>query len=494
MKKIITKEILNENLEIHSRIEPPPSLDDPIFISKPELLEKIGRAKNYLLKEKKFARGDCVILATTQWPAFLVWFIAVSELGGSFLVTDSPAVATIDVFKSRLSIYNKIDHIIYYSNNFPVEQLGMTNISIEENIYDGYEFSQESLDLILSQESDILLYSLSSGTTDTPKVISHTHKFFYDLIDRNAKVFNLKNEDRCLHSKNLHHGSILGVYLLPTLKHCRYHYFQSFGELNFGKIERPLKPYIDMLKRFKINRCMIYWTHILHQLRLELKPDDFDYEIQMGYLSQFDAEDLKYVCGLCGHRVISIFGCTESSGPLFLKEISRDNIDSLDFNNFGKPLDDFYKLEIDDRSLKITMPDESIVYSGDYFEIENGNFIHGGRQNGIKIKGIPIYLPILVKLIKNFAEQYGFIFDHAKEFDIVVDKTYSLIYLRSDVPFKLKRLNKFLFDNSGTDAYNISNIVVGDRTQFISGIKLDAEHIRIISRNFLKSKNKLRSR
>jgi hypothetical protein len=481
-KQIIDRFILHPKLEIYSRREPPPSLTDPIHVSKNEIFESIGRAKNFLIKEKNFKKGDRVIMTTLFWPEFIVWFFAVSELGGSFLVTDSPAESTINVFKHRLDIYRKIDHIISGNVKFPAAELVMEKITFDEKIYQEYEFSQEAMDTIWAEETDILMYALSSGTTDTPKIIFHTHSFFYKLMDRNAEVFNLKSDDRCLHSKNLHHGSVVGVYLLPTLKHCKYHVFQSFGPETSWTIS-----YIDILQKYKINRCLVYWSHLLQELCSRINPSDFDYAINIGILTKIDKRNIDYLCGACGHNLISIFGCTETSGPLFLQKISKENYENYHTSNFQKPLDDFYKIELLERILHVTMPDGTLISTGDHFEIVDGHYHYIGREGGLKINGTPIYVPLIANAVeKFFAQVHNLENKQGDFFDLVIDCKKSRIYMRSSIPIDLKLLNKFLFNEFNTHDYAISSLVIGSRKRYIHGIKLDATRIRYESRKNLK--------
>jgi hypothetical protein len=482
-KRIIDRFILHPNFEIYSRCLAPPSLEDPIYVTKNEIIENIGKAKHFLIKERNFKKGDHVIMTTLFWPEFIIWFFAVSELGGSFLVIDSPGESTINIFKHRLDIYKKIDHVISGAVKFPLKELGMEHIAFHEDSYKNYEFSQESLDNVTAEESDILMYALSSGTTDTPKVIGHSHRFFYDLMSRNALIFELKSDDRCLHSKNLHHGSVVGVYLLPTLKYCRYHFFQSFG----GEKNDWVEPYIDLIKKYKINRCLMYWEYLIKQFSSQIKFKELDHSLDIGVLTKVDSQAIRHLCLHGRHSIISIFGCTETSGPLFLQKINRKNYENFDPTNFGRPLDDFYKINIVENVLHVTMPDGSIISTGDRFEIVNNEFYYKGRNAGLKINGTPIYVPLVINAVEKF-----FKFSDAPNndfsdlFDITIDNKNSKIYMRSSRPVELDELNRFLLKEFRTEDYSISLIIVGPKEKFINGIKLDSERIRCEARKILK--------
>jgi hypothetical protein len=476
--KLITKNIIHQNFELYYRLEDY-KLDyftDLKKYSREELLTDIGRAKNYLLKERNFERGDKVLLATSAWPNFIVWFFAVLELGGSFVVSDSPTVF-LEILQKRLSLYGKIDHLIWYDHDRTFDFMGakFTN----EGEYLLYDFCQDAYDLILAKETDIVMYSTSSGTTNIPKVCEHSHEFFYDLLHRNAKVFDLKENDRCLHTKNLHHGSVLGVYLLPTIKFCKNHFWQSLGNPD----ESWQSPLIDVFKKHRINRCLLYYSEFLDALCDHFAVEDFDYSINICLLSKFSKKSLDHLVGNCGHKFISIFGCTETSGPLFLLTADKENYQRLgDCTNFQKPLDNFYEINLNNGILEVGMPDENVISTGDEFDIVDGDYIFRGRKSGMRINGYPIYLGILSKFIEKFSNHA---FKYGENFDLTMDTWHQKIYMRSDFNFDLDELNNFLTKQFDTDSYNISYVLISNRSKMVYGIKLDSEKLRYLCRQAL---------
>ena len=67
--------------------------------------------------------------------------------------------------------------------------------------------------IVLADEETIFLKCTSSGTTGTPKVITHTHKFLFSLIKRNSEQFF----GTMGMMTNLAHGSSPAVYYIPGL-------------------------------------------------------------------------------------------------------------------------------------------------------------------------------------------------------------------------------------------------------------------------------------
>jgi len=477
--KLITKDILHPEFELHYRLEDFELgyFTDLKRYSKKQLLIDIGRAKNYLINERNFQRGDKVLLGTAKWPKFLVWFFAVLELGGSFVVSDSPKLF-FKVVQTRLNLYGKIHHLIWSENDYPGFDF-LAEYFIHDEVYTNYSFSKKSLNTISAIEDDIVMWSTSSGTTDTPKVSGHSHRFFYNLLNRNAKIFDIKEDDKCLHTKNLHHGSVLGVYLLPNLKFCKRHYWQLIGD----PTDSWKEPFVDLIKKYKINRCLLYHIDYIDALYEKVQPEDFNYSININVLSKFSRESVNHLIGKCNHKLFSIFGCTETSGPLFLLEINQKNFNSISYNNFGKPLDDFYTIKIGpDNGLEVTMPDGAVIPTGDKFTVFDGDYYFKGRKSGMRIKGYAIYTQLLADTIERYRD---FHFQFGENFDLALDAHNQKIYMRSDFEVDIRDLNIFLQEQFETDAYNLSHIIVAKREDFIYGIKFDSEKFRILCRQSL---------
>lgn len=356
-----------------------------------EIILKINQAKNYL-HNKLLTKGQIVCLCVTTWPDFLIWFIACSELGLILATLDHENLKD----SSRLDLYN-VEYIINEDDDF--------SDSAETDIF------------INIKSTDVLMYSSSSGTFGKPKIVSYTHEFCYQLMKRNSNVYQLTSDDRCLHTKGLQHGAIVPVYFLPTIHSCKYHYYTS------------CKEWFDILPT--VSRCLLYYDMINGEIPKSLHTT--------FYTLTPIADNL-----INNNTIFSIFGCTETSGPLFLPQLP------IIENCFGPALDNFYKFTVEDRLLIVELPDNSIVQTGDYFESSDDKYYFYGR-----------YKSEITNII-NTIESLNLVYQ--KDFDIVIDTLYNKIYLRLDTNIKLP--------------VTVDLTVVEPRSNFMYGIKFDAERFR----------------
>lgn len=473
---LINREILNPNLKIKLLV------DDPNLVSEftyKDIIRSINQAKSYLIIEKKCKAGQKVLLATSGWPQYLVWFIACAELGMSFVVSDHPNIENSKSVAKKLTLYGEIDHLIgrmgsevltYYPN--------LINKLIDRDSYFTYK-SQEHANTFWAIPDSIILYATSSGTTDTPKVVSYTQRFFSNLLERNAKLYNLKDTDKCLHTKGLHHGSVTGVYFLPTIKYCANHYYaKSFEEDTVEEMQGKIN-WVNFIQTEQINRCLMFYDmsdHFVKFADISKKTHD---DLTVYVLAKITNSHVDTIVKKFGYKIVSIFGCTETSGPLFLPEINPLNADYYDPLEFGKPLDDFYGIDLDkNQILTVTMPDGNVVSTGDKFHRIKGNYIFAGRENLYRIKGLPVYLNILIEVIEHLLGT-----KHTEGFDIIFDKEFEKIYIRLDNDTNLDALNYDLTSIIKQKHYAISKKVVGSRNKFFTGIKFDPEIIRLRCRD-----------
>ena len=473
---LITREIINKNLTVTSLKLSSNSKVEKYVTSYDQLIKMIDQVKHYFIYEKNCQVGQKIIICNFYWPEYLACFFACTELGLIFVVSDYPKNESA---LEKLTVYGEIDYIIFDDhyptvfNKFP-EKLINSNLIFQEII-------DPKKTPILVKPNDIVMLSTSSGTTGTPKVLSHTHEFFYQLLHRNAKLYSLKSNDRCFHSKGLHHGSVTGVYFLPSIRYCENHYHAPFkftNDFNWFEIEEPIiREAINLIQSEGINKCLVFYDQLnflVNYLDISKKKQD---DLLIFVLSKVTREQIDVIVRQFNYRIASIFGCTETSGPLFLPEINPSNYKTFDLINFGKPLDDFYKINIDDQNrLFVTMPDSKIIVTGDKFNIENNEFIFQGRENLYRIKGKTLYLDHFNDVLENMLNLKKEI-----DFDIVIDVDHESIYIRLDRDIDLTSLNKKLVNDLGFE-YFISKKIIGPRNSFYSGIKFDPESIRIICR------------
>lgn len=444
-----------------------------------EIIKSIDHVKEYLINVKNCKPGQKITSSISYWPSYVIWFYACAELGLTFVVSDYPKS---EITISKLSIYGEISFMIQdepvelFEKNYPDKIINVQEIN-------NYNYSGNPTPIWASDDTVILL-ATSSGTTGTPKVIDCTHEWFYDAIEREEKIYQLKEDDKCFHSKGLYHGSICQAYFLPVMKYCAYHYHAPFKFIKcspgqFLEAESPMiSAWIDLFQKEKINRCLMFsdQLEILNKfLKIENKQHD---DMTMFILSNIKKEEVNNLVGNFGYKILSIFGCQEIKSFLFLPEINLDNYKTYDPTCMGKPVDDFLKLSIDNENFIIVeMPDGSKIKTGDKFKIVNDDYYFLGRDDVYRLKGKPLYLDLLNEVIEKITNLKRNI-----EFDIVVDSKEDSIYIRLNEDKDLNYINYNIQQLLGSGIYNISKKIVSPRSNFFSGIKFDPESIRITCR------------
>jgi hypothetical protein len=204
------------------------------------------------------------------------------------------------------------------------------------------------------------------------------------------------------------------------------------------------------------------------------------YNLVAYILSPISDEDFKKIAVDAGFTICSIFGCVETSGPLFMPTWTAEQKDTLNRQNMEYVLDDFYKIKLNDNSLlEVKLPDTRKICTGDKFEIIGNQWLHKGRENIYKINNNPVYLDLLINCVENFLGKF-----HSDYCDVVIDSEKNMIYIRVDSEINLVEANNFikkeiLFYQLSEYPYTIHKQIVGKRSEFITGIKFDQDEIRL---------------
>jgi acyl-CoA synthetase (AMP-forming)/AMP-acid ligase II len=476
--ELITSDILHPDFQVQIAHSPGHKINQVETFSREEILNCVDQAKTFLLIQG-CRPGQKIILTHNVWPHYLIWFLAGADLGLTFVVSDYPKMTRFFSVKKKLELYGEIDIVIGTQEN-DAEWKFFKNTA--KHIFEMLSYSMvkatKAAKQIFATPETVLIAATSSGSTGTPKIIKHTHSFFYRLMHRNAKLYDLKSHDRCLHTKILHHGSVTGVFFLPTLKYCKYHFHCIIKD---DIVERD--DWVAFIQENKLSRVFLMddmLTALADNLKLENKIND---DMIIYVLTSIDRSAADRITKDFGYPIQSIFGCTETSGPLFLPVVNAENVESFDKNNQGKILDDFYKIRLNQTGLlEIDMPDGKTVCTGDRFSInKHQEWVHGGRDDVYRINGQPVYIDPLAECIENFTKRS--ISDQS--FDIVIDTEMNSIYLRTDSRIDLEKLNDFILDEIQDHAYLISTVVLGNKKDFYTGIKFDPEEVRLQARNQL---------
>jgi acyl-coenzyme A synthetase/AMP-(fatty) acid ligase len=315
---------------------------------------------------------------------------------------------------------------------------------------------------IHSTGETVLIRCTSSGTTGTPKVVEHTHEFIYHLSIRNSKFY----DKTVAIGHNLNHGSSFATFFIPVIRSTLVNEILNFNQdISNNKIKSHLH---------KINHVMIPYSYqVLDFLQISSS------NIILYTLGAIPSRFLEFYQDKKIKDIISFFGCNETSGPTLINRISSPEFDSSRY----WPIDDFYFIFLRGSKLQVKLPyyRSKIINTKDIFRQELKNsFIFLGRTDLIKINGLVVSMIVYEK----FLEQ-----EKIENADIIYDITENKIYLAiwqdyNKINETVKNIDEKIRNHSENLHY-ISKYKVLDKSEFMSGIKIDNELIRHYFRKYV---------
>lgn len=429
-----------------------------------DIVDSILHWKNILVELANFKPGEKFGVGSSYCDlTYLTAIFAGIELGGKIIVMPSTY--------SGKKLIGPISTWIY-QDDFSKGISDGTTVGHAHNIPWSTFFSFKSryntfdhLDHRACCDTDTVLTTTTSGSGGTPRVVEYSHRLFDDIRQRSIKIFDLKADDRILHLSNMHHGGTGGVFFLPSLSACRYHYY--FDGLNLDKI----KELVDLVKQEKITKAMFPNNLVVDRFLKELSWLDHDMEIYVNQAN--DKNWVKLVKQKNIKAIHSLFGSTETLGPIFLNTIHRYSDLDHDVLNYGKLLDDFYSIQLQDNHVVVNLKNHYQEIINDCFDLDqHGNHIFQARADLIRINDVVISMKTLNHLAQTIMNHDGVIVP-----DPVVNKIY-VVYTRNliDHSAALAKINAQLRAISPVLEINDSECL--DLEQFITGIKLSLENIR----------------
>lgn len=413
--KVINRDWINNNSIFH---------DQYSSFNKEELCLHINFWKKFLI-DLGATQGSKVGIATKN---FEIYYIALTfacfELGLNLIVLAKPFRSEKDL---SINPFFPLDLLLldilhddkpfydYYINNSKKVILDLDTITPNLDV--------ENINLNISP-SDVCLSSVSSGTTSNPKKIQHTHEFFYDLCSVNWQSLDFREDDKVLHLYTFQHGSALSIHFLPSLYVCKDHYFFTqkhytsdeewdlfpmyCRDNNITKLQSPYTGFTDKLinsiKRSK-EGCPNLTIHVLSFIN----PD---------WLTVVKEGKVK--------KIVSIFGCSETAGPLFLPYIDKETID-FDPTFLGQPIEEYYKIRLEQNNLIVFIPTYNIeINTEDFIEEQNGNWYFIGKNKTQRINDIEVNLKDIRIIAKSVLG------DFQRDIIIIVDEIYNKLYIASD--------------------------------------------------------------
>lgn len=482
--EIISRHCINPEIQIHQ------SRDSDYFTEKivdyNEFCDFINYWKIILVEKYQAKPGNtiCIIYGPNLYYYALIF--AAAELG-LLLVVDWPHVYSEQDLKSyKVTMFGRIDFIVtsrvtrdpsyLHYNHFEIqrdEMFGKHIIFNEE--FDEYIIKDPNLYSDLSSSvwatpDTPLVYSFTSGTTGLPKKVITTHKKIFSMASRIGKYLFDKNSS-VLHTATIHHGFAFCLHLIPA--------FMLGKEQHSFVSVTDTKKFSEFILTHKINQLFLYRATLLLPY-LQSTPM-VNHRVRISTLYQITKEMALLIKEKNIASIQSIFGDTSIGVGFFIKYVDQ-NTDSSNYqvNNMGKPLDDFYKLELRNSNLYIACPtlNEDWKTSNDTFKIINDDWYFFGRSNEYRINGE------WVKLVE-LENQVNTLFGIGNA-TVVIDPDLQKIYLAiwSENSAAEEQLNNYLKTtySSLTISYILRNVKFDE---FFNSRKIDSSKIREYCRRII---------
>lgn len=471
------------------------NLPDNDAYNKDQLCEKIDRWKYFLVEKCSAKKGDKILIGIlTITVDFLALCFAAFELSLVIVIADQEPIREIGdqkIVNPKVSCLMPVDIIIWekiiengtdsVSKKFDYFKQNCKNYYLLQEFYDT-EFPDDlaAISNIRPQETDILMLTTTSGSTGTAKVVEHTHEFFYKLCKRNSVAFS----GNVIHCKNMHHGSSLSVFYLPSLasNSVTANYF-----LSLPNHEEPLvEDFIQKIKHIDLNHISIPYMKYLDSLFDALNSAGIKFpNLTVSLLTYIPSYCKKYIEQGFIKQVESIFGSNETAGPVFLSKMTRDNLLDFDSKHFYNP-DDFYGIELIDKELNVTLPVyEKTIKTNDLFDRNENNYVHVGRSDLVRINDVIINFNFFVELGESYSNQILLVTDAVENKIYLVVQKNSLLHRSMEISELIKQLNNKMRTYYSTDRLEIDKYIIEDFSMFLSGIKIDRELVREYFRNYV---------
>ena len=423
------------------------------------LREDIDRFKNMLVDHGAVA-GQTVFNFLKD-SRIISSFIACCELGLITCVCDI-AESTVDLYwqMKHIDAKNKsispINFVLNDERKLRDETKTKMYIELAETViqYDkDYDCSYNNK--INATNDSVLMMCCSSGTTGTPKPISHTHSFMYELGKRNSKDFY----GGVMYTRLFHHGSSFATFFLPVLMGDKVERIY----ININKLMRTLMmegsinnniAEEDFIKN--IDHIQFPYTEDIIEWR---KQTSTKYpNLNIYTLTKIDKE-WKNDLGILYKEMISLFGSSETSGPILIQKLSDEKFES---DRFIDP-DGWYDPQIVNGKLNLT---------GDKFEYnDDGSFKFLGRDDTVMIQGQEISLKEINDQASNIIGSSNVVIDTREQ------KIYLCIWCAKNGVLThanlTENIQKFKSKYNLDITHRIMNL-----SKFMCGIKVDNEAIR----------------
>lgn len=321
---------------------------------------------------------------------------------------------------------------------------------------------------IFCNPDTLIMRCTSSGTTGTPKLIKHTHKFMYYLAKRNSKFYY----GNCALVYNLNHGSSFATYFLPIIHNASTSSIYNIS----GSGKEFCRSKIIKLNKFlkNIDHIMLSYSRDINNIIFKSTPTVTIYTLSSISNNWKPCKDRTV------KDIVSFFGSNETSGPTLINKLSFADFQS----NRYRTVDNFYNIEIKKDTLHVKLPfyDDLEIDTKDLFVLDHSSdsYTFKGRDDLIKINGSPVKQKAYTQIVKRIK-----IIDSEIIYDVQENQIYLAVWKEiKNLEYKVKilsaRIEKLSLNTHSIDKYAVLN-----KEDFLTGVKVDNELIRDYFRNFI---------
>jgi len=466
--KVIDRTVINKDITFYDITEE----GRLIKYSYEEFISLVDQIKNYFLSNYEVKLGETVLIGYYgTCLRKLASVFACLELGLSISIIDYNIIVISPDSVTKTQLLSPIHYFICEDDKFPKEHprskyavlINHCLNTVYSTDIETHQYDKSINQDIKIDPKSIAMRCTSSGTTGTPKIIEHSHEFLFDLCQRNSKMYygNVVNE------KCLGHGSGPATYFIPTLMskdvEAVYNYWGEGSEFNDEKYFMRNENIFDHI--------MIAYTHDIDGYFENINHNNPPSRTTIYTLSTIKKEWTKYVKEGKIKNIISFFGTSETSGPIFINLADDENF----IQNKFTLIDDYYKISFTEKNLlEVNIPTyEYKICTNDEFSVNSNEFYHNGRADLIRINGHVVDVcrhNKILEVLKPYLDA-KFVYDPA------INEIYLAVW-RTDLDLKtlIQKINVKIGDMHWN--HHISKYEILDPNLFFTGIKIDNQLLR----------------
>jgi hypothetical protein len=234
----------------------------------------------------------------------------------------------------------------------------------------------------LCQPSDIVFSFNTSGSTGVPTKVNHSHEFMHALCRRNISAIGLNcpGLEKALWVHGGVHNLLPNV-TIPVLAHC-----EQVHSLPF--VPDRMTELAQYVADHRINVVMLP-----HSMSVELfltSAPRFDHTVRIFHLTANQSNWVELVKEKNIQSIRNSYGAIEVDGPVLVNEITQLSDNNYSPFDLGKPLDDFYKIELTaQNNLRVSnslLEVKSHVMQDSFIQDAEGNLRYHNRDKTIRLR------------------------------------------------------------------------------------------------------------